>query len=298
MPAHFKPHLLVIVLIILFFGCKGGDTGEARLPERSLSQDFKDYWFAGEAEITSYDLQQYRYGEERDGDAVLIYVTEDFRREEQVKAEEKGDNSIPVLKLNFTKNYLTGIYPYSIMQSTFYPLEGNSHALKIAASVQEWCGQVYMQLNNRNGYEIRSHSYFLGEGDQYPELSKHHLENEVWTQLRIDPSQLPTGEIKMIPSFEYIRLAHIDIKAYDALAEFYRDEGLSVYRITYPELKRRLLIYHHPVFPHPIEKWEEISLSDGKELKSVATKKSRLKVDYWTRNSNKDLPLRDKLELY
>lgn len=297
MPVYYNLRLLLIVPIIILSGCKGGATGETNLPERVLSQDFKDYWFAGEAEITSYDLQQYRYGEERDGDAVLIFVTEDFLMEEQVKANEKGDNSIPVIKLNSTKNYLTGIYPYSIMQSTFYPLEGNSHALKITASVQEWCGQVYMQLNNRNAYEIKSHSYFEGEADQFPELSRHHLENEVWTQLRIDPSQLPTGDIKMIPSFEYIRLAHIEIKAYDALAEFYRDEGLSVYRITYPELQRRLLIYHHPVFPHPIEKWEEVSTTNGKELKSVATKKSRLKVDYWTRNSNKDLPLRDKLEL-
>jgi hypothetical protein len=228
---------------------------------------------------------------------VLIFVTEDFLKEEQVKAEEKGDNSIPVIKLNSTKNYLTGIYPYSIMQSTFYPLEGDSHALKITASVQEWCGQVYMQLNNRSKYEIRSHSYFQGEADQFPDLSRHHLENEVWTQLRIDPSLLPTGDIKMIPSFEYIRLAHIEIKAYDAVAEFYRDEGLSVYRISYPELQRRLLIYHHPVFPHPIEKWEEISIHNGQELRSVATKKSRLKVDYWSRNSNKDLPLRDNLKL-
>jgi hypothetical protein len=297
MPYYPAPRIFLIFSVILLTACKGGDTREAKLPERTLSQDFKDYWFAGEAEVTSYDLQQYRYGEERDGNAVLIFVTEDFLQEEQVKAEQKGENTIPVLKLNATKNYLTGIYPYSIMQSTFYPLEGDSHALKVTASVQEWCGQVYMQLNNRKVYEIRSHSYFQGEVDQFPELDRHHLENEIWTQMRIDPSLLPTGEIKMIPSFEYIRLAHIEIKPYDAFAEFYRDEGLSVYRITYPELNRRLLIYHHPVFPHPIEKWEEITESEGQELRSVATKKSRLKVDYWTRNSNKDLPLRDNLNL-
>ncbi len=295
----FQPSIRFLLFFagLIMSGCKGGDTGEAKLPDRSLSQDFKDYWFTGKAEITSYDLLQYRYGEEREGDAVLIFVTEDFLKNEQVKADIKSENSVPVIKLNATKNFVTGIYPYSIMQSTFYPLEGNSHALKITASIQEWCGQVFMQLNNREKYEIKSHSYFEGEDDQFPTLSQHHLENEVWNQIRIDPELLPIGNIKMIPSFEYIRLAHIEIKAYDAIAEFYRDEGLSVYRITYPELQRRLLIYHHPVFPHPIEKWEEISQNDGQELRSTAIKKSRLKVDYWTRNSNKDLPLRDNLKL-
>ncbi|MCM4159018.1 septum formation inhibitor Maf [Antarcticibacterium flavum] len=295
----FHPALRFFLLFsgILLSGCKGGDTGESILPERELSQDFKDYWFAGEAEITSYDLLQYRYGEPREGEAALIFVTEDFLKEEQVKANRKSENSVPVLKLNATKNFLTGIYPYSIMQSTFYPLEGNSHALKVTASIQEWCGQVYMQLNNRNKYEILSHSYFEGEEDQFPSLSRYHLENEVWNQIRIDPQLLPTGNIKMIPSFEYIRLAHIEIKAYDAFAEFYMDKGLSVYRISYPKLQRKLLIYHHPVFPHPIEKWEEVSQRDGEEVRSTATKKSRLKIDYWTRNSNNDLPLRDNLKL-
>ncbi|MDP1340568.1 hypothetical protein, partial [Klebsiella variicola] len=83
-----------------------------------------------------------------------------------VKADQPSETNIPVLKLNKTKNFITGIYPYSIMSSVFFPLEEISHALKISTSVQEWCGHTYTQLNNRNKFEIKSHSYFEGEADQ------------------------------------------------------------------------------------------------------------------------------------
>ena len=76
-----------------------------------LSQEFKQHWFDGYAEINSYTLIQSRYGEQRNGSAVLIYVTEDFLADEQVKANQKSSTTIPVLKANRTKNFLTGIYP-------------------------------------------------------------------------------------------------------------------------------------------------------------------------------------------
>ncbi len=297
MRTSFPGFILIFLLIIVFSGCNSSSKVNESLPERSLSENFKNYWFNGEAEITSYELVQSRYGEPRPGTAVLIFVTEDFLKEEQVKANQKSNTTIPVLKLNATKSFTTGIYPYSIMQSIFYPLEGTSHATKITASIQEWCGMVYMQLNNTNVYDIRSHSYFEGEADQFPSLPKSHLENEVWTQLRIDPNLLPTGEIQMIPAFEFIRLAHIEINAYRAMAEFYQDGTLSVYQLSYPELNRELRIYYEPNFPFKIEKWVEITESNGKELVTTATKMSEIKSAYWNKNSNKDLPLRDKLNL-
>ena len=54
-----------------------------------LSEEFKEYWFAGKAEITSYKLEQARYGELRDGSAVLIYVTEPFLADKQVKVNRR-----------------------------------------------------------------------------------------------------------------------------------------------------------------------------------------------------------------
>ncbi|PTX42901.1 hypothetical protein C8P64_1424 [Christiangramia gaetbulicola] len=288
----------LFLLLAILASCEGTSSQKQNL---DLSDEFKEYWYSGEAEITSYELEQARYGELRKGEAVLIFVTEDFLPEEQVKANTSAKENISVLKLNATKNFLTGIYPYSIMQSTFYPLDGQEHALKVSASIQEWCGQVYTQLNNRNKYEITSHSYFQGEADQEFSLEKATLENEIWNILRIDSNQAPTGTLKMIPSLEYLRLSHKELKAYEVNAEFYTIDHLNVYRLEYPELKRNLKIYFSRAFPYTIEKWEESFLSgfgeNEKILTTKAIKKQRIKSDYWNRNSNKNLPLRDKLEL-
>lgn len=293
------PILLVAIGFTFFFtGCNEETSGENYLfGERHLTEKFKSYWFAGEAEITSYTLEQSRYNEPRPGNAVLIYVTEDFVPDLQVKADIRNDKNIPVLKLNATKNFLTGIYPYSIMQSTFLPLQGNSHALKITASIQEWCGQVFMQLNNRDDFEVVSHSYFQEEADEALSLPKTYLENELWVQLRVDPNELPVGEFEMIPSMEYIRLAHIDIEAHRAKAEFFQDGKWSVYQMSYPDLQREIRIWYDPNFPFGIEKWEEITFNKGKENKTTATKLATIKSAYWSKNSNKDLPLRDNLNL-
>lgn len=294
---HLNYIFLVLVFCVLFTSCKGTIDEEFLLPERSLSESFKSYWFDGQAEITSYQLDQTRYGESREGTAVLIYVTEDFLPEVQVKANSKNDNNIPVLKLNATKKFLTGIYPYSIMQSTFYPLEGKSSALKISASIQEWCGQVYIQLNNEEHFKIDSHSYFEGEADKKLRLPKTYLENEIWTQLRIDPNLLPTGTIAMIPSFEYIRLNHMELKAYKAFAEFYQDGEWSVYKIKYPDLNRVLKIYYLNIAPFKIEKWIEETEVNGEAFTTTAIKMQEIKTDYWNKNSNKDLHLREQLNL-
>ncbi len=295
--ARFSVNYFFLGFILFLFYCQKPAEEKELWQERKLTEDFKNYWFTGEAEITSYRLVQSRYGEPRDGSAVLIYVTEDLLAEEQVKADSQNEENIPVLKLNATKNFLTGIYPYSIMQSTFFPLQGRSGALKVTASVQEWCGQVYMQLNNRNKFEIRSHSYFQGEADEDLSHEKSYLENEIWTQIRIDPNQLPVGDFEMIPSFEHIRIAHTDIRSYKAYGEFFTDDDLGVYQITYPDLDRELRIYYLPYFPFSIEKWEESTRRNGQTFLSTATKIESIRLDYWNKNSNNDQALRDKLEL-
>ncbi len=288
---------LTVFFVLVFFGCSNNSTEDDLWQDRHLTEEFKNYWFNGEAEITSYELVQSRYGEARNGTAVMIFVTEDFLPDVQVKADDRDEDNISVLKLNSTKNFITGIYPYSIMQSSFLPLQGNSHALKVSASIQEWCGQVYMQVNNRKSFEIKSHSYFEGEADEDISLAKNYLENEIWNQLRVEPKELPVGEFKMIPSLEFIRLAHIEIKEYEAFGEFLRDEKLEIYKISYPQLNRELSIYFERSFPYRITKWIETAKRDGKEYVTTATKMSEIRSDYWNKNSNNDLPLRENLSL-
>jgi len=231
----------------------------------------------------------------------LIYVTEDFLPNDQVKADRPSKENIPVLKLNATKKFNTGIYPYSIMQSVFYPVADNTHAIKVSCSMQEWCGHVYAQLNNRKKYDILSHSYFEGEADQNFSLDKDILENELWAKIRIDPSDLPQGDLKIIPSFEYSRLKHKTIKAYVAKATLSTDTNLSTYEIDYPELKRNIRITFHSSFPYEIEEWTETFTSgfgpNAKQLTTKATKLKRIKSAYWGKNHNNDESLRQELGL-
>lgn len=270
-------------------------------PAKTLSEDFKKYWYAGEAEISSYRLEQARYGEIRKGTAVLIYVTEDFLPKKQVKADRQNTSNIPVLKLNATKKFNTGIYPYSVMQSTFYPVADNRHAIKVSNSMQEWCGHVYAQLNNRKQFEITSHSYFENEADQDFKLDKAILENELWTKIRINPDALPQGDLQIIPSFEYSRLRHKDIKAYSAKASIQKGTDTNTYTLEYPELDRSISITFNASFPYEIEHWTETYKSgfgpNAKKLTTKATKIKSIKSAYWGKNSNKDEVLREELGL-
>ncbi|MEM9142193.1 MAG: septum formation inhibitor Maf [Bacteroidota bacterium] len=272
-----------------------------KAPTKKLSPEFKDYWYAGEAEITSYNLSQPRYGQLREGKAVTIFVTEPFAAKTQVKADNHDASNIPVLKLNTTKNYLTGIYPYSIMTSAFYPLNGDTKAQKVTFSTQEWCGQVYAQVNNREQMEVMSHSYFETEGDQDFAMDHAILENELWNRIRVDPENLPLGKSMSVPALEYIRLSHKEFKAYAVDFSLDKNGGLSTYTITYPKLKRTLKITFGTTFPHTIEGWTETFVSgygeNAQEMTSTATKIATLKSPYWQQNSNEYISLRDSLGL-
>ena len=280
--------LLVFVFSFMWLSNKG--VFAPRETPFNLAINFSDYWQTGEAEITSYQLKQARYGEIREGKAVLIYVTEPFNTSEQVKSN-KTTGSLPVLKLNQTRNFLTGIYPYSVMSSTFFPLEKKKHAVKVSASIQEWCGQVYSQLNNRGVYELLSHSYFEGEADQYLEIEPTHLENELWSIIRLDPLKLPQGSFQIIPSLEYMRLMHIEPMAYQGQGVLRKKNGLYTYTLAYPSLKRELAITFSEKFPYEIQSWKETYPSGGSKpemLESSAKKIKRIKTAYWEKNKKND----------
>lgn len=302
----------MLSLLLLITGCKQEKTAETNTkstilktvkqsPKKPLSEDFKKYWYAGDAEITSYKLEQARYGEIRDGHAVLIYVTEPFLPKEQVKANGSNPENISVLKLNATKKFLTGIYPYSIMSSTFYPVYDNQHAIKTSLSVQEWCGHVYSQLNNREKFEFTSHSYFEGEADQSFSMEKTILENEIWNKIRVNPKNLPSGDISVVPSLEFLRLRHQELKAYKAKGNISSKDGITSYSLSYHELERTLTINFTSDFPHSIESWtEEFKSGFGPNAKSMITSASKiktLKTAYWGQNENKNQILRDSLGL-
>lgn len=264
------------------------------------NQEFKDYWYAGDAEISTYKLNQARYGELRKGTASLIYVTEPFLKDSQVKADNHREDNIPVLKLNATKKFSTGIYPYSIMTSIFSPTDLRQQVTKISFSAQEWCGHSYAQINNRDGFLMKSHSYFANQGDEDIKLAETLSEDAIWTTIRLSPENLPTGDHEMIPSLEYVRLHHKEMKAYGVKLDIKNQNDTAQYSISYPELNRTLKISYSQKPPYKIYGWSE-SIPNGKNQSKLITSTAYLmhsmKIDYWNKNSLRDTVLREELGL-
>lgn len=276
--------------------CSDGITQKIELSPQ-LPHEFNEYWNNGEAELSRYELEQARYGEIHKGEAVLIFVTEDFRTDKQVKYEGGDKKNVkPILKLNFTKKFFTGLYPYSIMSSIFSPVD-NSKTLKVSTSIQEWCGHAFSQLNlKKDKYEGQLNSYFQNEGDQEFKLAGELLEDELWTMIRLNPSGLPTGSIKIIPGTQFVRLKHYGFEVEEASAslEKYDDKSLSdqsllKYSLSYSQIDRKLDIIFESVFPYAILAWEEHSTSGLGNAKTTKAKRTNVILSpYWNLNSVKD----------
>ncbi|MFK8060451.1 MAG: septum formation inhibitor Maf [Polaribacter sp.] len=292
-----------IICSFLFLFCTNTEVKKEENSSKKLTKTiekhpkFNAYWYAGKAEITSYKLYQNRYGEIHEGTAVNIFVTEDFLPEKQVKADYRNEKNIPILKLNSTKKYVTGIYPYSLMTSTFSPINTNEKAIKISFSAQEWCGNTFVQLNNRKQFEIDFHSYFESNSDRQLSIKKDVLENELWNQLRINPLEIKKGRYKVIPSFEFLALNHKKIKAYDAEVNLIEKGKFMSFSIYYPELKRKLVLNLTREFPYIIESWEETFTQRGKTLTTKATKIKTIQSAYWSKNGVADVKERKELGL-
>ncbi len=255
---------------------------------------FSEYWYQGYAEISRYELVQSRYGEEHPGEAVLIYVSEDFNTETGTK-HEFGDPtpSVPVLKLNAARRFYTGVYPYSILTSVFSPVtQENEPALKLAVSVQEWCGMTYQQFNRSGaGYDMQLHSYFQSEGDQ-TETVQGLLEDDLWVRIRHAPSTLPVGRSSVVPAAHALRLLHMETTAATADLSLTRvptsphgEAPSQRYTIEYPVVGRSVSIYFEEEFPHEILAWTESNQGQGE---TVAVRTHSTMLDYWSRHGADD----------
>ncbi|HCR53595.1 MAG TPA: hypothetical protein DIW27_04205, partial [Cytophagales bacterium] len=239
------------------------------------TDNFKNYWYAGKAEVNAYNLEQSRYGETQKGKAMLIFVTEAFSKSKQVKLDNPNiasEDKVTVMKLNYSKNFVTGIYPYSMMLSSFTPVSRNEfpNTLKVSMTSQEWCGHVFTQMNLRNyNYDVSSYSYFEQEGDTQFSLNKVLLEDELLNLIRIDPDHIPNGEITIIPGLFFTRLNHEALRP--TLVTISKEIGAAetIYSIQYPE--RILTIRADLKFPHQILGWQEEHTEGGKKMFTKAT---------------------------
>lgn len=302
--------LLVLVVSVLAIACARPAVADPveRIPLPTDAERIA-YWNQGKGEVTSYALKQARYGELHEGHAVLVYVTEPFSRSKHVKLDAPSqavEDRIDVLKLNLTRKFATGVYPYSTMHSVYTPVDGG-RARKVSASVQEWCGQVFMQLTQRENGAYGGHlfSYFEAEGDQAIELSTGAwLEDDLWNTIRIDPNRLPTGPapFPIVPGATYLRLLHVPVEIQAARGRLLRvDDATLAYELQYTTVDRVLRIEFEHRFPFRILRWTETQPSgwgnSRKRLTTTAERQASLMTDYWTKHQNPDRALREKLGL-
>ncbi|EQA35263.1 hypothetical protein LEP1GSC047_1300 [Leptospira inadai serovar Lyme str. 10] len=301
----FRIRLLALLLLPITLNCCRPSKSD--YPPLGNAQEFSEYWDTGLAEISTFDLVQARYGNLNHGIATMIYVHEGFSASKQVKLdfpENSPDDVVPILKLNLTKDFLTGMYPYKLMLSVFTPRTESPRSLKEVVSVQEWCGTTYLQLNlDDKDYNLISFSYFEAEGDRKRKIEESILEDEIWNRIRLAPDKLPVGKIRILPGLFYIRFTHGDPVPAFASAQIQKiSEKVSRYELLYPELKRTLKIDFESAFPYKIVGWEE-TYPDGDfrsepRLLTTTAKFRRLsRIAYWEKHFPADRILRNDLGL-
>ncbi|WP_066219509.1 hypothetical protein [Formosa haliotis] len=304
-----------ILLSILFWSCKQDQSGATKTvakektavavnsnqeKEVPISDEFKAYWYSGKAEINSYALKQSRYGEIRDGEVVLIFVTEPFSLSKQVKLDRPkaaGSDKISVLKLNNIRKFNTGIYDYSIVTSTFTPIQTQKYpnTLKVNTSVQEWCGHTFTQLNlGETQYKFQQFSYFESEGDTEKNISIALLEDELMSRIRISNGQLPLGDTDIILSTLYSRFAHKDLDVAKANISKTETDSTMQYTIAYQNYNRTVSIQVEKHFPYKILSWIE---DDGNGLITEAHLIMSINEPYWNQKKRTDEKLREELQL-
>jgi len=301
--------ITIIALILTALGAltlvRGAEKVDLKTPAPA---EFGAYWFQGRAEISRFSLEQARYGEIHKGDAVFIFVTETMNPTLQVKADNPEAGDVPVLKLNATRKFNTGIYPYSVMISTFSPLDFRKYPvpLKMTTTVQEWCGHVFVQMNLRdNQYKVQSRSYFEKESDKDFSITPVLSEDGLWNLIRLAPDTLPQGEFTLLPGAVHTRFLHRPITPRKALGSLKASREKSLegndllsYKIIFPKDKRALTIHFEQKFPHRVQGWEDTRKTpDGRELVTRAKRTHTIMSDYWRKNKNTDRKLRNKLGL-
>ncbi|MFM7200684.1 MAG: hypothetical protein ACKO6N_07820 [Myxococcota bacterium] len=272
-------------------------------------------WGDGKAEVSTYSLLQPRYGAERPGKVVLIFVTETFSESSRVKADpgkHPPSDEFPVLKLNELRAFQTGIYDYHVMTSVFSHVEKRGARLageptKITFSSQEWCGQVYHQLRfDARSVRDQQHSYFDGEGSldrALPLPSGFLTADELPIRLRgLLDELVPPGESRhfpFLPSLRYVRLLHKPLAWTETTVKRAAGtESVTVSAGTFeiqkwevsPQVGQSTTWWIEKNPPHRIIRWHG---NDGEQAELLASER----LPYWTLNKPGDEKTLDALKL-
>jgi hypothetical protein len=285
-----RPAMAVSVLVVSILAVVRPSSPRAAAPAANASSAFWSAWGDGKAELSGYEITTSRYGAPREGTLVLVFVTEPMDRRVWVK-DDAGDvpaaDRVNVMKLNAILKFQTGIYPYSVMTSTFAPVDpapGERFApAKVVLSAQEWCGSVYERLLVRPGsFDGEVRSYFHAEGDRERTVTTAPgtlYEDALLIQLRELDGPFASGRSwngMLVPSLWSSRKAHTPLDPVAASirrASATRD-GIPVQRFTVTYAGTTRTIDVEKAAPHRILGW---TASDGEVARILKT----ARLPYW-----------------
>ncbi len=273
-------------------------------PEAGASSGFWDRWGDGRAEMSGYRVSVPRYGEIRDGRLALIYVTEPHDRRRWIKDDDaEAPHRVEVMKLNAALEFRTGVYPYRALTSVFAPVADwgreRFSPVKLAASVQEWCGSWRLQAwPGERGFRSLRLSYFAGEGERLREVDAPGdvlWEDALLIQLReLDGPFAGGGDWsgRVVPSLWRLRTGHAEarpVPATIARTDTVRD-GTPVTRfvLEYGDYRRTYDVEKAP--PRRVLGW---STSEGAEAELLDTER----MAYWRLNAEGDGSARARMGL-
>jgi len=263
----------------------------------AAADQFGDHWYDGKAELDGYRLKVSRYGETREGTAVMVFVTEPFSESRRVKVNDHTKNPsdvVNVMKLNMVRDFQTGIYDYNVMTSVFVDVS-TFEPLKVTFSSAEWCGHVYSELVYRDAIQGFSASYFEDESGEI-ELERPAgavSEDNLFVLLRgLRGEYLGAGEsktVRLLPSVFYSRLAHRPLAYTDAtITRAAAGESVTVVAGTFNTMRYDVSIgersgrfWIESAYPHRIIRWELPPDASG-ELTGSA------RLEYWRLNGEGD----------
>lgn len=276
-------------------------------PAHADADAFWRHWSDGQAELNGYRLTQPRYGQTREGQAVLVFVTEPYSRSRLVKVDRYDPNDpdqLTVLKLNHLRTFQTGIYDYRVMTSAFTDPQRGFAPLEITFSGQEWCGHVFERITTPGGgVEVSVDSYFEGESTKTALSGPIVTEDTLFITARGlmagGPGSAPAGSASVLTSALTRRLAHLPATA---VATAFAWTGPRSAKVPAGTFEVRTLEWTRGdratcaldveiAAPHRIVGWR---CSDGE----VAELTGSMRSPYWRQNREGDEKLLRKLGVW
>ena len=277
----------------------------ATAPAAPTRDRFDAHWQDGKGELSGYRYSVTRYGERRDGTAILIYVTEPMSESRRVKVDDPKKNpkdTFEALKVNFVREFQTGIYDYHTLASVFTRTRDFSPA-KITFSSAEWCGHVFEEMIfHRHHIADRYQSYFEGESNlnRITRREGSLTEEELLVRLRglrgdwIRPGERKT--VPFLPSAFYRRLTHRPLAWSEAKVE--RARGLETVRVPAGRFETSVVMVRteqrvgrfwiESAYPHRIVRWEWTAATSGSGGRGEALDRGELtgstRLAYWKLN--------------